>query len=571
MTAPTTNDNRPSTLRRYGPLIAIVVVIAIIGAVVALTRGDDDSASDGNGGANPTDIEGLPLTYDEAKEDGRADSIDWGPNCDTDLGTVKLPSVYAPSCVEPYDPAEGNGGATAPGVTEDTIKVVYYIADPRLDPLLASQVTAAGASIGPEANFATAQGFADIYAQVLELWGRRVELELLVGSGSSTDAAAAKADAQKALESDPFIVMGGPAQTSAFRDELAAADVLCVGTCATAVPQQQSDEIGKSELFWPWAPSPEQAALLTAAMVCSQFNGGKAEYGGDDVEDEERVYGIAHYDTPTGDQRNTYETLRDGLEDCGIEIATDVSFFLDPTESQETARTTIAKLMDADVTSVIFLGDPLNPIYMTREATAQDWFPEWIIGPTVYVDTAVFGRRFDQEQWQHAFGIGLPATRADQATQEAFRIYEWGLGEEPPSNLYSIVAANVGLVFRGIQLAGPDLTHETWRGGLYREPVRGGGPTNPRLSYGEHGLWPFLDNHGADDATLIWWNPDAEGTDDIGQEGKGLYEYADDGKRYTLDGWPESKVKLFDDSNSVTIFDELPPEDRPPDYPPLTG
>jgi hypothetical protein len=568
MTAPQKNT-RPSPLKRYGPLIGIVVVIAIVGIVIAvMSGGDDDKKASTGGGDGSADVKGLPVTYPQAKADGTADSIEWGPNCNTDLGTVKIPSVYAPSCVEPYDTAKGNGGETYAGVTADTINLVYYIADPKLDPLLASQVSAAGADITPDATFRTAQGFASIYEKYFELWGRKVNLIKFVGSGASTDAAAAKADAvQIASDYNPFAVIGAPSQTSAFRDELASRDILCLGACSNAVPEGESAEIGKGLLYWPWGPSPEQAAMLTGAMICSQFKNGNAVYGGDDVKNKKRVYGIAHYDTPTGDQTNTYKVLRDSLEDCGISIKTDVSFFLDTAKSQETARTTIAKLQGAGVTSIIFLGDPLNPIYMTQEATAQDYFPEWIIGPTVYVDTAVFGRRYDQKQWAHAFGIGLPATRADQASQEAFALYNWGLGENPPSNLYSIIAANVGLAFRAFQLAGPNLTAETVRGGFYQEPIRGGGPTTPRLSFGEHGLWPSIDNYGSDDATLIWWNPAAEGTDDIGQKGTGLYEYAGDGKRYTLKGWPTSKVKLFDESTSVTIFDTLPASDQPPDYP----
>jgi hypothetical protein len=568
MTAPVKN-NRPSALRRYGPLIGIVVVIAIVGIVIAvMSGGDDDNKASTDGGDTAADVKGLPLTYPEAKSDGKADSIDWGPNCNTDLGTVKIPSAYAPSCVEPYDAEKGNGGATSPGVTADTINLVYYIADPKLDPLLASQVSGAGVDISPDATFRTAQGFAGIYEKYFELWGRKVNLIKFVGSGASTDATAAKADAvQIASDYEPFAVLGAPGQTSAFRDELASRDIMCLGDCAGAVPQAQSDEIGKGLLFWPWAPSPEQAAMQTAAMICSQFKGGNAEYGGDDVKGKKRVYGIAHYDTPTGDQTNTYEVLRDSLEDCDISIKTDVSFFLDPAKSQETARTTISKLKGAGVTSIIFLGDPLNPIYMTQEATAQEYFPEWIIGPTVYVDTAVFGRRYDQEQWKHAFGISLPATRADQESQESFAFYQWGYAEDPPSNLYTIINADVGTAYRAFQLAGPNLTAETVRGGLYQEPIRGGGPTTPRISRGEHGLWPFIDNYGSDDATMIWWNPDAEGTDDIGNDGKGLYEYVDDGKRYTLKGWPSEPVKLFDESNSITIFDTLPPSDQPPDYP----
>lgn len=572
MTAPQANRSRPSTLRRYGPIIVIVVVIAIIGAIVALTRGDDDhSASSENGATNPSDETGLPLIYSQAEEEGRADDIDWGPSCNTDLGQVKIPSIYAPSCVEPYDPADGNGGATGPGVTADTINVVFYMGDPKLDPQLTAAVAATGADVDPDTAFETAQGFASIYEQVYELWGREVNLVRYLSTGSGTDAIAAKADAKAIIDMDPFAVIGGPTQTSAFRDELAAAGVMCLGDCAGVVPQGQSDDIGKGELFWPYGPSPEQSALLTTAMVCSQFNGGKAIYGGDDVKDTERVYGIAHFDTPSGDQANTFAVLRDSLEDCGVEIATDVEFNLDTARSQEIARTTIAKLMDAGVTSVIYLGDPINPATMTTEATAQQWFPEWIIGPTVLVDVSVFARTFDQEQWSHAFGIGLPATPVVQAAQSSFQLYEWGTGEEPPNNTYPLISLNVGLVYQSVMLAGPNLTPETVRGGLYAEPVRGGGPTTPLASRGEHGLWPFLDNYGSDDATLLWWNPDATGEDHIGNEGVGQYEYVDNGRRYTLDGWPKEKLKLFDESSSISLFEKLPEIDQPPEYPPLAG
>lgn len=572
MTAPQANRSRPSTLRRYGPIIVIVVVIAIIGAIVALTRGDDDhSASSENGATNPSDETGLPLIYSQAEEDGRAGDIDWGPSCNTDLGQVKIPSIYAPSCVEPYDPADGNGGATGPGVTADTINVVFYMGDPKLDPQLTAAVAATGADVDPDTAFETAQGFASIYEQVYELWGRKINLVRYLSTGSGTDAIAAKADAKAIIDMDPFAVIGGPTQTSAFRDELAAAGVMCLGDCAGVVPQGQSDDIGKGELFWPYGPSPEQSALLTTAMVCSQFNGGKAIYGGDDVKDTERVYGIAHFDTPSGDQANTFAVLRDSLEDCGVEIATDVEFNLDTARSQEIARTTIAKLMDAGVTSVIYLGDPINPATMTTEATAQQWFPEWIIGPTVLVDVSVFARTFDQEQWSHAFGIGLPATPVVQAAQSSFQLYEWGTGEEPPNNTYPLISLNVGLVYQSVMLAGPNLTPETVRGGLYAEPVRGGGPTTPRSSRGEHGLWPFLDNYGSDDATLLWWNPDATGEDHIGNEGVGQYEYVDNGRRYTLDGWPKEKLKLFDESSSISLFEKLPEIDQPPEYPPLAG
>ena len=70
-----------------------------------------------------------PLTFDEAKAQGK--DVDWGPNCDTTTGKVAVPSGYAPPCVEPWKGGD-NGGATAPGVTKDTITVALYQAQPDL-------------------------------------------------------------------------------------------------------------------------------------------------------------------------------------------------------------------------------------------------------------------------------------------------------------------------------------------------------------------------------------------------------------------------------------------------------
>ena len=38
-------------------------------------------------------------------------------------------------------------------------------------------------------------------------------------------------------------------------------------------------------------------------------------------------------------------------------------------------------MKDAGVTTIIYTGDPLMPSSITKEATAQNFNPEWIIGP----------------------------------------------------------------------------------------------------------------------------------------------------------------------------------------------
>ena len=80
-------------------------------------------------------------------------------------------------------------------------------------------------------------------------------------------------------------------------------------------------------------------------------------------------------------------------------------------------------------------------------------------------------------------------------------------------------------------------------------------------------MWPATDYGGTDDAGILWWNPDAEGEDEVGAVGQGLYEYTKMGQRYTLDEMPDEDPGLFDPETSITIFETVPKEYAVPDYP----
>ena len=73
-------------------------------------------------------------------------------------------------------------------------------------------------------------------------------------------------------------------------------------------------------------------------------------------------------------------------------------------------------------------------------------------------------------------------------------------------------------------------TPDTFRDGLFHYPESGGGPTEPQVSRGNHGVWPDEDWGGSDDIGLIWFDPTATGEDEVGNQGTGMYRYADMGK-----------------------------------------
>ena len=114
-------------------------------------------------------------------------------------------------------------------------------------------------------------------------------------------------------------------------------------------------------------------------------------------------------------------------------------------------------------------------------------------------------------------------------------------------------------------------TSATFRDGLFRFPSAPTQASQIHFSWGHHGIWPTTDYFGADDATVIWWNPDAKGTDELGNDGTGMWEFASRGKRYLPADWPTTAPPVFQPRTSVTQFDAFPPGQGPPSYPSPAG
>jgi hypothetical protein len=541
---------------RYLPAIAVVVALAVAGALTGI----DDEVATSN---EPVDTRTLPVTFDEAA--ARGQEIDWGPTCDTTRGQVAVPLWYSPPCVEPWDGGD-HGGATSTGVTAQEIVVAVYQAQPHL--LEQTFLERSGSDETLNSEMETNQQYVDFFQANYQTYGRTVRLAPIRASGPPDDDVSARADAIRvATEIGAFASFGGPSQTTVYADELAARGVLCVGDCTIAAPE--SFLRSRSPYVWPTLASPDQAAEHWAAFIGKELDGRRASHAGDmALRDEERRFGVVRYDDEPGTFDQSFARLTDLLREQDVELATEVPYQLDLESSQEAARGSIAALREADVTSVIIAGDPVFPLFLTQEATAQGYFPEWVVLGYAYTDTAVFGRQYDQQQWEHAFGVTLLPTRQADDVDELASILVWQTGQQPIAKTFRLLVQAPLLFFTGLHLAGPDLTPETFRAGLFRFPAdRATRSPFLHLSWGRHDIWPGLDVTAGDDAAVVWWDPDATGPDEVGNDGTGLWRYAREGRRYLPDDWPDGDVGLYDDATSVTILEELPPDARPPDYP----
>lgn len=555
-----TGEAKGRALRRYAPIVAIVVLLAIVAGTLVATRGNDDEEEASGPAASTGEVAEGVISFEQAQEEDL--DVEFGEGCDTETGQVAIPFFFAPAC---YANVEGdNGGATARGVTADAIKVVVYrpIDD---DPILNLFTGAVGVNDTGAESQETTENYTAMFQRYYQTYGRTVELEFLQASGNALDEVAARADAVRASEMEPFAVWGSPALTTAWTDEIAAREIICLSCFGEGLNEWYEE---RAPYVYGIGRLPDQAQLELVEYVEKKLVGQPAEHAGDpELQGEERVFGNAWLEI-TEDSVTLNDNLKERMEDIGAPLAESLPFTFDPGRLQEQADSLIAQFKEAGVTTVILGGDPVTPANFTQAATSQDFFPEWIT-TGVLADTTVFSRTYDQEQWSHAFGLTGGTVRIDPETVPAWFLHRWWTGEDPPAaDTNQLLFPQPAVFFSALQQAGPDLTPETFRDGLFASEATPNVVTNPSLSWGDKGIWDYENDwNGVDDFTEIWWDPEATGLDEIRQEGQGMYQYVDGGRRYLPGEVTEDEPKLFDPKGAVDILEEPPEDERPPDYP----
>jgi hypothetical protein len=314
-----------------------------------------------------------------------------------------------------------------------------------------------------------------------------------------------------------------------------------------------------------------------AEYIGKRLAGRKAKYAGTrdrlPMAGEDRVFGLLWYETADKAYKSGIDFFKKELADkYNVHLKVDIDYrgFPDVAATQQAARPAIQRLKGDGVNSVIFAGDPIGPGIFTSEATRQDWFPEWIVTGSALTDTSLFARTYDKQQWDKAFGVAMLAARFEPTLGDSYRLLQWHANQTPTApNTYPVIYAPIWVTFTGIHMAGPKLTPQTFQQGLFNYPVTGrGGITAPTASYGNHGLWPFTDYTMYDDMSEVWWDNLATGKDEVGNQGTGMYQWVDGGKRYLAGEWPKTDPKAFvADGTQKSFYNELPAQDRPPSYP----
>jgi hypothetical protein len=481
-----------------------------------------------------------------------------GPDCDAN-GRQKGIAYSMPPCVQ-WGGGD-NGGATFRGVTKDQIKVVRWLG--QLDPATQAILQGAQLSDGRPKIAQTYEAIRRYQNNHFQTYGREVVYIDMEAGGPSEDDAAMKADAQRiAKEIKPFaVIVGDPAAPipNILGRELAQLGVICL--CTTSASSEFYTEL--PPLLFGALPTSTEYAAQSAEYIAKKLWGKKAEFAGDDefpgqtFKTKTRKFGLLYLEGARGKVDPEGKRARDAFvrefAKYGMKFETEIAYIYDPGRNQADVTNLIARFKAAGVTTIVPFWDPLYPILITKEATRQQYYPEWFITGSGLSDTTAAGRLYDQPQWRHAFGISpLWVTWETVPTSSGYREYKHGdpngeLGE--PGVLVNIYRAAAGAIFTGAQLAGPNLTNETFVRALLSYPPTGGQPRAPLLYYTREAPTAIKD------FVEVWFKAEEQGPDERGQQGSGMIMKVNGGKRYKLGQWTQ-EASVFKAAGAIAISDD---------------
>ena len=168
-----------------------------------------------------------------------------------------------------------------------------------------------------------------------------------------------------------FASIGGPMQTLAYADELAQLHVLCIGCGLSAT---YADFHRNAPYLWGQIPAPDSLLNTAFSYVIDQLSGRDAIWAGDPARHhrQRRFAAVNYVQNPPVPSSLTGElSKRVAAAHVRFAVAKPLTYQLDLTTLTDQAGTIAAKLKASGATTVIFIGDPFMPIFLTTPRTRR--------------------------------------------------------------------------------------------------------------------------------------------------------------------------------------------------------
>jgi hypothetical protein len=409
-----------------------------------------------------------------------------------------------------------------------------------------------------------------------QTYGREITFRKYDASGPLGDDVAARADAKRIASDGMFAIITARGTTASptFDRTAAHEGVICIACNSTQAKSFYDDTKG---YMFGSLPAVREYYEHLAEYMAKRLIGGKrtAKWAGapaspadTDLRKQPRKFGLiwlnsvaGTVDPGTQEERDNF--IKNILPRYGITGVVDSSYDYDLTKGPTTAQTIIAKMNTSHVTTILCVCDALTPVFFTREATKEAYYPEWLQTGTGLTDTTFFGRTYDQQQWGRSFGISpLWVFWEHVAVSEGYREYHHmcpftGLPASECADGKEGVGVNtyrapILYIEIGVSGAGPNLTPQSFANALYNFPYTGGIPHVPLIG------WTADSPNAIKDFTEVFWDATRTGKDEVDGDGAGILLKVDGGKRYQLGQWPTSDPNVFTNGKGEVFTSDDP-------------
>jgi hypothetical protein len=269
------------------------------------------------------------------------------------------------------------------------------------------------------------------------------------------------------------------------------------------VPYLSASFMGQyAPYMWSLDTESNDVVSATSDLYLKSMAGQNANFAGGSLQGKPRKVAIIAPSDPW--YQTAAASAVQAAQAAGYPITDDIQYQLNLSTLSSQAATVISQLQNDGITTVFCGCDPVFPVYLTSRAAEQGYTPEWVVAGVALTDQDIVGQLFQQSEWSHAFGVSFNGPTVPKQNTFGYAAYKSVDPNSEPANAVDIIYAQMYEMAIGLQMAGPNLTAQSFENGMRAYPGSTAGASNAL-----YGTWGFPNGHFTPqmDWSFIYWNP----------------------------------------------------------------
>jgi hypothetical protein len=507
-------------LAGYGPAVLIIAAFLVMAILVPSVAPEKDVAASTSSGAAATTQSGTSVTTTTQAASAGATTTPSGAGgsvTPTSIVPSASPTAHVTGCSgpqvpgDPYSPpcitfSGSNGGATSRGVTANQIVVTYMNptdGSKSVDESIESVTGSYNSVIFPETYaqmLNTLQELVTYFNSHFQFYGRQIVLKVFNGQQDSAGDNEANVQADALTVADTMQAFAEYNATSLpYVNALTAQHVLNFSGVYADEAQYQAN----APYSWSFAPDCTEVGQDVGAIAAKDMVGQPTSWGGTGVPNgQPRKFAVVYDDLPY--LTSCAQNMISALTAAGTPPTTTIAYSTNVNVATATAQSTVQQLINDKITTVLCMCDPVGELLFADDMQNDHYMPEWLIGGVVGEETDDIAQEMPQSVWAH---VALATSEESLAGRYGSTIGYFAAKSEDPSG--ALIVNEVDVLYQrlyqlavGIQMAGPDLTPQTFEQGMWS--YQGGDGGYGPQDYVYNGTKYFSTTH---QYKIQWYNP----------------------------------------------------------------